>query len=83
MSDGLQKKGTVKLAGSLVGVSGIDLLQTFINIKNHESQHVMWQVIIHVVFLISFVINTGCFCLTQIVQQARFALRADAVCAWF
>jgi uncharacterized protein (TIGR00645 family) len=43
----------VKLAGSLVGVSGIHLLQTFINIKNHESQHVMWQVIIHVVFLCS------------------------------
>lgn len=43
----------VKLAGSLVGVSGIHLLQTFINIKNHESEHVMWQVIIHVVFLFS------------------------------
>lgn len=55
--DWLQKvdAGTlkVKLAGSLVGVSGIHLLQTFINIKNHESQHVMWQVIIHVVFLLS------------------------------
>lgn len=43
----------IKLAGSLVGVSGIHLLQVFINIKNHESEHVMWQVIIHVVFLIS------------------------------
>lgn len=45
----------VKLAGSLVGVSGIHLLQTFINIKNHETEHVMWQVIIHVVFLFSSV----------------------------
>lgn len=43
----------VKLAGSLVGVSGIHLLQTFINIKNQDSTHVMWQVIIHVVFLCS------------------------------
>ena len=43
----------VKLAGSLVGISGIYLLQTFINIKNQESEHVMWQVIIHVVFLFS------------------------------
>jgi uncharacterized protein (TIGR00645 family) len=43
----------VKLAGSLVGVSGIHLLQTFINIKNHESEHVMWQVIIHFIFLVS------------------------------
>ena len=45
----------VKLAGSLVGVSGIHLLQTFINIKNQEMEHVMWQVIIHVVFLLSSV----------------------------
>ncbi len=43
----------VKLAGSLVGVSGIHLLQIFINIKNHDTEHVMWQVIIHVVFLLS------------------------------
>jgi uncharacterized protein (TIGR00645 family) len=43
----------VKLAGSLVGVSGIHLLQTFINIENNEMEHVMWQVIIHVVFLLS------------------------------
>lgn len=43
----------VKLAGSLVGVSGIHLLQTFINIKNQESEHVMWQVIIHFLFLTS------------------------------
>jgi uncharacterized protein (TIGR00645 family) len=57
--DWLQKvdAGTlkVKLAGSLVGVSGIHLLQTFINIKNHDSHYVMWQVIIHVVFLCSSV----------------------------
>ena len=44
----------VKLAGSLVGVSGIHLLITFINIKSYESEHVMWQVI-HVVFLLSSV----------------------------
>lgn len=43
----------VKLAGSLVGVSGIHLLQTFINIKNNESEHVMWQAIIHFIFLAS------------------------------
>lgn len=43
----------VKLAGALVGISGIHLLITFINIKTYESQQVMWQVIIHVVFLLS------------------------------
>lgn len=43
----------VKLAGSLVGVSGIHLLQTFINLAQHDNNYVMWQVIIHVVFLFS------------------------------
>jgi uncharacterized protein (TIGR00645 family) len=43
----------VKLAGSLVGVSGIHLLQAFINIKNQQTEHIMWQVIIHLVFLVS------------------------------
>ena len=43
----------VKLAGSLVGVSGIHLLKTFINIQNQNMEHVKWQVIIHVVFLLS------------------------------
>jgi uncharacterized protein (TIGR00645 family) len=43
----------VKLAGSLVGVSGIHLLQVFINIESRNLEHVKWQVIIHVVFLLS------------------------------
>lgn len=46
----------VKLAGSLVGVSGIHLLQTFINIGNQDTEHVKWQVIIHVVFLASSIL---------------------------
>lgn len=46
----------VKLAGSLIGVSGIHLLITFINIKSYESEDVMWQVIIHMVFLLSSVL---------------------------
>lgn len=43
----------VKLAVSLVGVSGIHLLKVFINIEHQNLQLVMWQVIIHVVFLVS------------------------------
>jgi len=43
----------VKLAGSLVGVSGIHLLQTFINIHNHQPLDVIFQIAIHVVFLFS------------------------------
>lgn len=43
----------VKLATALVGISGIHLLKSFINIKEKTSDQVMWQVIIHVVFLLS------------------------------
>jgi uncharacterized protein (TIGR00645 family) len=43
----------VKLAGALVGVSGIHLLKTFINIEHHDWQHVTMQIAIHLVFLIS------------------------------
>lgn len=43
----------VKLAGSLVGVSGIHLLKSFINIENKSFDQVKWQIIIHVVFLFS------------------------------
>ena len=43
----------VKLATALVGISGIHLLKSFINIKEKAGDQVMWQVIIHVVFLFS------------------------------
>jgi len=43
----------VKLAGSLVGVSGIHLLQTFITISQHTRDDIMFQILIHVVFLFS------------------------------
>jgi len=43
----------VKLAGALVGISGIHLLKSFINISNKDYEQVKWQIIIHVVFLFS------------------------------
>lgn len=43
----------VKLAGSLIGVSGIHLLKSFINIAEKDMERVKWQVIIHAVFLVS------------------------------
>ncbi|KAB2935174.1 MAG: TIGR00645 family protein [Leptonema illini] len=43
----------VKLAGALAGVSGIHLLKSFVNIANRDTEQVMWQVIIHAVFLVS------------------------------
>ncbi|MGZ5279264.1 MAG: YqhA family protein, partial [Pseudobdellovibrionaceae bacterium] len=43
----------VKLAGALVGISGIHLLKSFINISNKDFTQVKWQIVIHVVFLVS------------------------------
>lgn len=43
----------VKLAGALVGISGIHLLKSFINISNKDFEQVKWQILIHVVFLFS------------------------------
>lgn len=43
----------VKLAGALVGISGIHLLKSFINISNKDYEQVKWQIVIHVVFLFS------------------------------
>lgn len=43
----------VKLAGALVGISGIHLLKSFIDITKKDPNQVKWQVIIHIVFLFS------------------------------
>ena len=42
----------VKLALSIIGISSIHLLKSFINAGSYEVQVLMWQTIIHVVFLI-------------------------------
>jgi len=41
----------IKLSASLVSISGIHLLKAFINIDKMKMDHVMWMVIIHMVFL--------------------------------
>jgi uncharacterized protein (TIGR00645 family) len=43
----------VKLATALIGISSIHLLKTFINASKHESQMMLWQVVIHVTFVAS------------------------------
>lgn len=45
----------IKLAISLIGISSIHLLQTFINAEQHSSTAIMWQVIIHMTFVFSAV----------------------------
>ena len=46
----------VKLAISLVGVSSIQLLRSFIDIKDVDREHVLLQILIHVIFLTSSII---------------------------
>jgi len=43
----------VKLGLSIIGISSIHLLKTFINAANYTEQMLMWQTIIHVTFLLS------------------------------
>lgn len=43
----------IKMAGALVGISGIHLLKTFINIAEWTSEKVLLQVLIHGIFLLS------------------------------
>lgn len=43
----------IKLAMALIGISSIHLLKTFINADNMTEATIMWQVIIHVTFLLS------------------------------
>ena len=43
----------VKLATAIIGISSIHLLKTFINAANYDIKVLMWQTIIHIVFLMS------------------------------
>jgi uncharacterized protein (TIGR00645 family) len=43
----------LKLIASIVAISGIHLLQVFMEVENVTKEHIMWMVIIHLVFVIS------------------------------
>jgi len=43
----------IKLSAAIIGISSIHLLKTFINAANIDEHTIKWQVIIHVVFLLS------------------------------
>lgn len=45
----------VKLAMALIGISSIHLLKTFINAPQMQSDTIMWQVLIHLTFVVSAV----------------------------
>ncbi|MFN3612051.1 TIGR00645 family protein [Tepidimonas sp.] len=43
----------VKLATAIIGISSIHLLKTFINAGNYTEKVLLWQTVIHAVFLLS------------------------------
>ncbi len=43
----------VKLGLSIIGISSIHLLKTFINAANYDTKVLMWQTLIHITFLLS------------------------------
>ena len=43
----------VKLATAIIGISSIHLLKTFINAEQLAEKVIMWQVIIHITFVLS------------------------------
>lgn len=43
----------VKLSTAIIGISSIHLLKTFINADNISDHTIMWQAILHVIFLLS------------------------------
>jgi len=48
----------IKLVSSLVSISGIHLLKTFIDVAEEPDRVVLWKVIIHMVFLLSSLMLT-------------------------
>ncbi|HDL6129033.1 TPA: YqhA family protein, partial [Mannheimia haemolytica] len=43
----------VKLSMAIISISSIHLLQTFINASNLDEKQMMWQVVIHLAFIVS------------------------------
>jgi uncharacterized protein (TIGR00645 family) len=46
----------IKLMGTIVAISGIDLLKTFLNVGAFQRDEIMWRVILHLTFVISGVL---------------------------
>jgi uncharacterized protein (TIGR00645 family) len=46
----------MKLMGTIVAISGIDLLKSFINVKSYTTEELSWRVGIHLTFVVSGVL---------------------------
>ncbi len=59
----------IKLALALIGISSVHLLKTFINIDHLSEKDIMWQVIIHMVFLFSAIAMAYTSKIAQVVSH--------------
>ncbi len=41
----------IKLAASLIGISSIHLLKSFVNMEHEDPEHIKWKIFIHMTFL--------------------------------
>ena len=57
----------LKLIGSIVALSGINLLGAFLNLKNWTSQDLAWMVGIHLTFVVTGVL----FALSEKIGHSR------------
>lgn len=57
----------LKVIGSIVAISSIDLLKAFFNIENLTSDHLMWLVILHITFVVSGLL----FALTERIHHSH------------
>lgn len=46
----------IKLMGTIVAISGIDLLKTFLNISAYQPDEIMWRIFLHLTFVVSGVL---------------------------
>jgi uncharacterized protein (TIGR00645 family) len=46
----------IKLMGTIVAISAIDLLKTFINVSAHDANELTWRLILHLSFVVSGVL---------------------------
>ena len=68
----------MKLIGSIVAISGIQLLKQFMNVSNVPKEELMWLVIVHLTFVLSGM-EAGVFALSRLrIRQQMRAGRPSA-----
>lgn len=63
----------IKLATSIVAISGIHLLRIFLNLKEYTSEQLLWYTVIHIAFVISGI----CFALMDWIHSKTSANQHD------